>query len=391
MYRDIPISYKLENGNTQYLKIELLEVNYKSPNSDTVYKEYSTSKDSNYVRIKIGDPNKLIQGTWVYTISYRVKYLIENYANLDKLYLNVLGDTWEDPILSVNATVTMPSKIKEIHCYTGPKGSTKSECSISYLGENKAQITSDKTFKKGEYLTITSTVDPGTIIKLDEEKSAYNKEFIQNNSQDSQADDMESLQAVIKWVISISSILFSLLIIITIIVIFKKQITSSKLYFDKYLPGTIPQYNIPTGWYILKAAVFLKNNIPSHAISAQIIQLCVYGYLRIRKNGETIFIEKTEKPTDTLADPLKDFYNGLMQGKQSVEVKKIDTSSLQDYLVGTYNEDYTYSSIFMNSVNIAKDKIFRELYDEGYFFQKEKEKNKTTTRKKHMSSLYSLY
>lgn len=357
MYRNIPISYELEAGGIQYLDIDLVNVQYSSLNSDSIYTAYTTSTDSENFSVKIGDADRYIQGKYVYTISYKIKYLIENYSNFDKLYLNVLGDSWDDPIYNTTANITMPTDIQESFCYTGAKGSTESECNIVEIEPNQIQITSSKVFRAGSFLTVTSTVAPGTIQNLTEEKKTFNETF---------GESIEKQDGTTKFMEIFSAAFAVLIILIVVGILFTVLKTSSNLgssVIKKYAPNTIPQYNIPQGWYILKTAGFLKNVSPSHTITAQIIQLCVYGYLKIRKTEDTLFIEKTSKSIDTLNTELKDFYQGLMQEKESVEIKKHS-----NYFKNLSDPDLQiYSGIFRNSINLISIKIFSNLKSEGYF------------------------
>lgn len=374
MFREIPLSYQLDDGSKQYIDIQLLGVDYKSLNSDSTYKQYTTTKDFDTFNIKIGNPNTLIQGRWIYTIKYKVNYLIQNYINLDKLYLNILGETWEDPIHRVTATVTMPAKIEESYCYTGKKGSPESNCFVKNINDNTVEITSNKVFVKGEFLTVTATVAPDTIAKLDTEKEAFNKNFSNTVKQTPVINSNYDSPLNSKFVAWIG--LFPLIIVISIIIRIGLFIQKGQSIFrnigavniKKYLPNTIPQYDVPQGWYILKVATFMKTIITGPAITAQIIQLCVYGYLKIRTEGKKISVEKTSKSLDTLNKPLKHFYEGVMQNKDSVEVSEKINYQLENYYMNS--EKINYSGIFSNFIRITSHEIAGELQEEGYFSKK---------------------
>ncbi len=371
MFREIPLSYELDNGSRQYIDIHLLGVEYKASGSDLIFKQYTTTKDSDSFNIKIGDPNTVIQGRWIYTIKYRVNYLIQNYSNLDKLYLNILGETWQDPIYSVTATVTMPAKIEESYCYTGEKGSTESNCFIKNLSDNKIEITSNKLFRKGEFLTVTATVAPNTIAKLDTEKENFNKNFSSTITQTPGVHNESPINNKFTALFTIALfflIILSMIINFTIVV--KNYSLSGIIKITKYLPNTIPQYNIPDGWYILKISTFMKSPITGPIITAQIVQLCVYGYLKIRREGNKIYIDKTSKSIDTLVKPLKNFYEGLMQNKQSIEINKGEKFR---YSTRQFDEEkLIYSGILRSNISVATSEIYRELHSEDYFKKKER-------------------
>lgn len=370
MYRKIPISYVLSNGNTQYLDIHLVDVSYKSINSDSIYNTYTTSLDSNYFTIKIGDPNTYIRGTYVYTISYKVNYLIENYSNLDKLYINLLGDSWDDPINNVSATITMPVDIKESYCYTGVKNSTESDCTVTKETSQKIDITSNKVFTSGSFLTAAVTVPSGSIAKLDTEKSNFNNTFkasIQNN---------ENILSSANKYVALIFIIFFVVILISFVGVFivgwnKRNMDYSGV--GKYLPNVIPEYNVPRGWYVIKVAAFLRKGLAGTVITAQIIELCVYGYLKIIKNGKDIVLEKTAKPSTDLPLPLQDFYRGLMQGRDSVNI-----TSTNGMFNGADLDSRIYLDTFNSSLSLSSSGALEDVRKEGVFVE-----SKTSTEDNH--------
>jgi uncharacterized membrane protein YgcG len=360
MYRKIPIFYELENGQTQYLDITINNVSYKSVTNENLLKTYTTSTDNQYLNIKIGDPNILIQGKYLYTISYDIKYLIENYNNMDKLYLNVLGGEWDDPIYNAIATITMPSDILEYNCYTGVKNSTDNNCNIKKTQNNQITVNSDQIFRENNFFTIVATVAPGTIQDLSQEKAQY-KPTLSNNTQ-------TQVNNYFKYFSFGVMIFIILMIIIIFFMVFKKTKfgSFSKNKKVEYLPNTIPQYDIPPGWYILKTDLLLNGYISNSGITAQIIQLCIYGYFTMTKEEKNITLHKTEKSIDDLVEPLKYFYKGLIQEKALVTLPS--AVSYKDYA----NEEYmTFQQMFYYNFKIAQMKIKEELNNNGYLPKKE--------------------
>jgi len=74
-------------------------------------------------KLRIGDPDETITGTHTYTIRYRLGGVLNAFDAHDELYLNVTGNGWSVPILSVTATVEAPGEITRIACYAGGSGS----------------------------------------------------------------------------------------------------------------------------------------------------------------------------------------------------------------------------------------------------------------------------
>jgi len=366
MYRQIPIAYELENGETQYLDISITDVSYKSVNNTTVYNTYSKTSGNEYINLKIGEPNTFIQGKYLYTISYNIKYLIENYNNMDKLYLNILGPEWEDPIYHASATITMPSEIIDSNCYTGPKGSTTGNCSIKKQNGNEIFVNSTEIFRGNQHFTITATVAPGTIQDLSEEKAQYTPTIQQSP---------ENFFSTIARYISIGVFIFILFIILTMIFLVfrkKKRNQFSGLNTKEYLPNTIPQYNILPGWDVLKTDILLNKSTSNSAITGQIIQLCIYGYLRMTKNGNEITLYKTNKSITDLVEHLQLFYKGIMQDKTSVILpKKIFYNSEPN------EDDMLILQMFFHSLKIVQMQIYDKLKKDQYFNEIKQKKTKS--------------
>ncbi len=150
IYRDIPYKYTNKDGSKYYTEI----TNIKVPNHT-----YSVSKEGDFVRIKIGDPDKLVAGLQQYTIHYTVVGVLRGFSSHDELYWNVTGSYWEVPIESTSAHISIPSKqITEISCYVGATGSQET-CKAQKDGLN-AYISS-RTIQSGEGVTVVASYPQG--------------------------------------------------------------------------------------------------------------------------------------------------------------------------------------------------------------------------------------
>jgi len=98
--------------------------------------QYQVLRSGDFANIKIGDPDKLVSGNVNYKIAYGVENAIRFFGDHEELYWNVNGTGWPVPTGTVSARVHIPpaaaDKIKDLKCYTGPRGSTKSDCTFSY-------------------------------------------------------------------------------------------------------------------------------------------------------------------------------------------------------------------------------------------------------------------
>jgi uncharacterized membrane protein len=92
---------------------------------------FSLSQTSGQLEIKIGDPNRLITGSQVYRLHYRVQNALGSFSDHDELYWDVTGNEWHVPIQQASAQIFLPSDepvaALSVYCYAGPAGS-KTQC-----------------------------------------------------------------------------------------------------------------------------------------------------------------------------------------------------------------------------------------------------------------------
>lgn len=108
IFRTIPIHYAV--AFHQYsLRFDLLEVTDgkgRKRNTDVTY-------ENNYVRIRIGDPDRRVSGFQVYCLRYRVQRAILREHDHTVLRWNATGHEWGVPIESTTVRVTLPKDIDE--------------------------------------------------------------------------------------------------------------------------------------------------------------------------------------------------------------------------------------------------------------------------------------
>ena len=71
-----------------------------------VSEQNEISAEGNYIKIKIGDPDRVISGDHQYQISYDYNFL----DNKNEFYFNIIGTEWETEIQHVSFSVTLPEK-----------------------------------------------------------------------------------------------------------------------------------------------------------------------------------------------------------------------------------------------------------------------------------------
>ncbi|MCL4354230.1 DUF2207 domain-containing protein [Patescibacteria group bacterium] len=154
IFREIPLS---GNSNTIDIKVEKVL-------RDELSEQYSVSSNKD-ISIKIGNPNKTINGLHKYTIFYKVGNSITHFKDHDELYWNVTGNGWPAPIQTVTTKISFssPSAIIKIDCFTGYSGSTEKLCQIE--DENGAKIISAKNLSTEQGLTIVIGFEPNIFPK----------------------------------------------------------------------------------------------------------------------------------------------------------------------------------------------------------------------------------
>ena len=142
--REIPVDYKVQGGLKRPTTLVLNALYYYSVNNPEVrFDDYERSKDSGYAIFKIGNPDVTITGEYVYVIDYTLKDAINYFDDYDELYLNITGDGWTVPIKEATSQITTPGEITDQLCFTGPIGSTESNCSFEHISENGVSVSTD--------------------------------------------------------------------------------------------------------------------------------------------------------------------------------------------------------------------------------------------------------
>ncbi|GAB5401671.1 MAG: hypothetical protein Aureis2KO_32560 [Aureisphaera sp.] len=127
--RNIQTKYDLltEDGTEEKRQIEISEIEV--PGHRFSVSSKFEQRFNNYIQIKIGDPNKTIDGDVFYEIRYRVDYayLYENDAT--RFYWNLKPTQWYAPFQDMTLRVHMPEGVSiddsDTFLYAGPEGFTE--------------------------------------------------------------------------------------------------------------------------------------------------------------------------------------------------------------------------------------------------------------------------
>jgi hypothetical protein len=100
IFRTIPLVSKVGD------LYRVIKVNFSEVLRDGKKEQFSVDQGAKETEVKIGDSDKTITGTHLYTIKYNVDNGIgSNYSDHDEIYWNVTGNDWDVPIDSASSVV----------------------------------------------------------------------------------------------------------------------------------------------------------------------------------------------------------------------------------------------------------------------------------------------
>lgn len=113
IFRDIPVEYEYDEKSNRLIGITGVSVT-----DGMTPVPFEASDSGPNIRIKIGDPDKLVSGRQRYVISYTIDDGLNPFVDSDELYWNVTGNEWPVPIEAAFAVVSAPAPgIERLACY----------------------------------------------------------------------------------------------------------------------------------------------------------------------------------------------------------------------------------------------------------------------------------
>lgn len=310
--RAIPQNYNNNDINLKIVRVDKA-TDRQSPTANTWL--YTTSTQNNNLVLKIGDPNTYVQGAQSFHIAYSMQNVIKAYDDQDELYWDVNGTEWQQTANIVTANVNLPADIAgelgKFACYTGAQGSTQKDCEISKIinPDNSAKIvvTANSALAPGQNLSFVLGFSPGTF--------TIAKPTI-----------WQVIQPYLPFAVALAIGTFTLLFVIR---------QWRKYGRDPKGRGTIiAEYSPPKNRSVLVNDYVLQESGRQIAISAQLINLAIRGYVRIIDNGDdkkqTFSLELTKAYSD-LADEEKDVIT-MFFGDKAVVGKIVKIKDLENKL-----------------------------------------------------------
>lgn len=154
IYRDIPFIRTNQDGKKYKLEFNNFAVQDENGKG---YRFTTSSIDEKIIRLKIGDPDRLISGIYNYIITYTVEGALTYFSDHDELYWNITGNEWTVPIVQASALIRLPEVLEssnvKLACYTGYVGDNLTLCNKDYeLGQIK--ISNQENLSSSQGLTI---------------------------------------------------------------------------------------------------------------------------------------------------------------------------------------------------------------------------------------------
>ena len=122
---------------------------------------FSTERSGTEVIVKIGDPDRYVNGRQTYVIRYRVENGLNFFDTHAEFYWDLLGISWDVPIEKFRFSLHFPNKITltndDVRMFTGPAGSINNAGDFEIQSDAKNLVLSGQTnrvFSPGEAVTV---------------------------------------------------------------------------------------------------------------------------------------------------------------------------------------------------------------------------------------------
>jgi uncharacterized membrane protein len=337
IYRDIPYIYRNEDGSKYYTEIKDIKV----PGQ-----EYKVTKENDYIRIRIGHPDKTITGAQQYTISYTAVGVLRGFSSFDEFYWNVTGSYWDVPIQAISTRVTIPEgQIQEVTCYVGVPGSTQT-CAIQKNGS----VANGK----------SQTIQPGEGVTI---AVAYPKGITQ----------LPVIQSFGQRLLSLPSIATFISIFVlgnlAILVLWSQKgrdlwFKGTHLFDENareekrplfHKNNIVVEYSAPDKLRPAEIGVIMDERADTLDVTGTIIDLATRGYLSITEEKKKwVFgsndytFTKKEKSTTGLLLYEKELYTRLFDHKKSVKMSDLKMK-------------------FYTDLKVVKDQLYEDMVEKGFF------------------------
>jgi len=338
--REIPVSYRVPStGENVTIDFRLGDITLDKSAVPVLAKRRGRDQ---YLRI--GDPDRTITGTHVYTIEYTVGRALGFSDEYVRLYWNVTGNNWRIPVDRTSATVKLPGSVDPATVltmsYIGYSGSS-TRGTGAQINQDAALVFDAGRINPGEGLTIDLAI-----------------------SRDQLAIVPPSMGTRIIWFLSANKVagLPILALIATVLLWYRTGRDPRK--------GTIaPAFEPPRGLLAGEIGVLIDDRIDLRDISAMVIELAVMGHLSIEEIGE----DEGEPDEGARARSRRrepDDYRFIRHSTSLEGLSDVQQSVLTAIFDEPHPQERTLSSLensFYKSLPGIKSALYASLIKAGYY------------------------
>ncbi len=335
IYREIPYRYSDDRGGTIITPVDILSVTDRNGNKW----KYNVSRKGNVINIRIGDPQKYIDGLQTYIISYNVENAILFFEDHDELYWNVTGNYWWAPIKEASANINL-STTKQSHnlwaaCYTGATGSKETACRFE-TSNNSGNFLTVRNLGVREGFTVAFGWDKGLVVQPSRLKRLI---WFLNLRQN--------------WVFIVP--LISLIIMFNL---WRKKGRDPEVRESITVMYEPPKFNnnyITPG----EAGTLIDEKLDPRDITSTIVGLAVKGYIQIEEiKKEGILFDSTDYYLKRIKEP-----DDNLSIFEKMLLNKIFTTDLpvSGRMVSEMKNE------FYKNLNLLKKTLYEELVSKKYF------------------------
>lgn len=370
IYRYLPL-YHTSSGVTIKTPVRVISV---TDEDESLYR-YEVSNTGGNVQIKIGNPEKFVEGRKTYLVTYRVSNVLRSYGDGYELYWNVVGSGWDTQIRKASILIDSPyADIKEAACYAGNVRTKESLCQLD--------VTPKALFSQSG-VPLGLSKDMTVVVSFDEEGELIYPAFV--------------IRAW--WFIAANlSYLFAVLPFIFIYyfwqqrgrdkryvgdnIYYKPENVATKsvsLFARKHLPLV---YHPIDGLTPAEVGTIIDERVQTHDVIAEVVELARLGFLKIEKidKKEYAFIKEKEinsKNTQGLKGYQKKILDELFRQKNKtksmstlnelVEDKKVKEKVAKRLIRSEYVLLSSLKNEFYKVLSDVKKDLYERMKDEGFF------------------------
>src|SRR3989344_424702 len=329
IYRNIPVDYGQSFTDP---KIYITNIKVSDENGEPY--NFVQSRDGNNLNIKIGEAGVIVAGIKTYVISYNVKNALTFFETFDELYWNVIGTDWSVPIYNPMIEVILPEMIPidgvKISCYTGSYGENGS-CLYRFDEAEDNQV-------KKIVFNDPKLLEPYNGLTF---AISWPKNFVAYPTQE---EKMLRLFSIYGYLV---------IPMIAFVVMFRLWWKRGR---DPKGRGVgVAEFEAPKNFTPATVGSLIQEDCVLKDISAEIIELAVLGYLKIKRVEKDKLIGKSEtfeiRAVNKDRSGLKNYQVKILDGLfESGDVRRLDQKDTK----------------FYQALTEAKSDIMKSLVSDGY-------------------------